>query len=134
MSAETGEQQASVLIPFAFTAGILAFAWIGIHDVAGVIVFCVMYGFFSGAIVSLPPTALVMLSPDLSVVGTRMGMCFCFAGFGLLIGNPIAGAILDSGAAFTGLEAFSGTAVACRSVFIGLALVAHRWAKATTDF
>lgn len=31
----------------------------------------------------------------MSLVGTRMGMSFTFAGFGLLIGDPIAGAILN---------------------------------------
>ncbi|PKX91449.1 MFS general substrate transporter [Aspergillus novofumigatus IBT 16806] len=49
----------------------------------GTIVFACLYGFFSGRF------------PNMSIVGTRMGMCFTFAGLGLLIGNPIAGALLD---------------------------------------
>ena len=122
-----------VLIPFTFVAGILSLAWIGIHDLAGIVVFCVLYGFFSGAIVSLPPTALVALSPDLSVIGTRMGMCFSFAGFGLLIGNPIAGALLSSKSGFSGLEAFSGATVIAGFTFIALALMMHLKGKAIED-
>ncbi|KAH7250789.1 major facilitator superfamily domain-containing protein [Fusarium solani] len=85
----------NTLIPMAMGATILAFAWIGIHNIAGTIVFAVLFGFVSGAIVSLPPTVVVRMTPDVSVIGTRMGMCFTFAGFGLLIGNPIAGSLLN---------------------------------------
>lgn len=117
----------NVLTPFTFIAAVLAFAWIGISNLPGIIIFCILYGFFSGAIVSLPPTALVTLSPDLSVIGTRMGMCFSFAGFGLLIGNPIAGALLNSSSAgFTGLKAFSGASVLAGFIFLVLAMWSHK--------
>lgn len=85
----------NTIIPISLVAAILAFAWMGIHNIASAIVFSILYGYASGAIVSLPPTAIARLTPDLSVLGTRMGMCFIFAGLGLLIGNPIAGALLD---------------------------------------
>ncbi|KAL2861872.1 major facilitator superfamily domain-containing protein [Aspergillus pseudodeflectus] len=85
----------NTIVPMAFSTSILAFAWIGIRNVAGTLVFSVLYGFFSGAIVSLPTTILASLTSDMSVLGTRMGMSFSFAGLGLLIGNPIAGALLD---------------------------------------
>ena len=78
-------------------AALLAFIWIGIHNAAGLIVFASMYGFFSGTFVSLPPAAIVSISPSLDVVGTRMGMSFGVASLGLLIGTPIAGAILAHG-------------------------------------
>ncbi|KAJ5640871.1 MFS monocarboxylate transporter [Penicillium herquei] len=85
----------NTLIPVNLIATIMAFAWMGIHNEAGAIVFACIYGFASGAIVSLPPTILLRLSPNLAIVGTRMGMAFTFAGLGLLIGNPIAGALLN---------------------------------------
>lgn len=116
----------NVLIPFILVAGGLIFAWIGIHNLAGVIVFCILFGFFSGSIVSLPPTALVTLSPDLSVIGTRMGMCFSFAGLGLLIGNPIAGAILAGRSGFTGLKAFSAATVIAGFVCMVMAWLKHK--------
>ena len=116
----------NVLLPFVFCASVLAFAWIAIGNLAGIIVFCVLYGFFSGSIVSLPPTALAALSPDPSRVGTRMGMSFSFAGFGLLLGSPIAGAILETRAGFTGTSAFGAGAVMVGFIFMVLAVVAHQ--------
>ena len=85
----------NAIIPCAVAAAILSFAWLGITNAPGLWTFSVLYGFFSGAIVSLPATVVALLSPDLSLVGTRMGMSFTFAGFGFLIGNPIAGTLLN---------------------------------------
>jgi predicted MFS family arabinose efflux permease len=85
----------NTVIPISFSAAVLAFAWIGIRHEAGTIVFAIFYGFASGAIVSLPPTILARLTSNMSILGTRMGMSFTFAGLGLLIANPIAGALLD---------------------------------------
>lgn len=44
--------------------GILMFALINLSSLGGVIVIALLYGFFSGAFVSLPPTCFVKLSPD----------------------------------------------------------------------
>lgn len=85
----------NTIVPIGFIAAALAFAWIGIRNEAGTIVFAILYGFASGAIVSLPATILARLTSNMSILGTRMGMCFTLAGLGLLIGNPIAGALLD---------------------------------------
>ncbi|KAJ5712426.1 hypothetical protein N7493_008894 [Penicillium malachiteum] len=82
-------------VPMSLIASILAFAWIGIHDGAGAIVFACIYGFSSGAILSLPPTIVARLTPNVNIMGTRMGFSFAFAGTGLLIGNPLAGALLE---------------------------------------
>lgn len=35
------------------------------------------------------------MTQDLKELGTRMGTCFGVASFGLLAGNPIAGALVD---------------------------------------
>lgn len=78
-------------------AAIVAYCWLAISNTPGVIVFCVLYGFFSGTFVSLQPTAVVTLSPSLGVFGTRMGMNTCFCGLGILVGNPVAGAIMGGG-------------------------------------
>ncbi len=108
----------NMLLPCAAISSLLAFCWIAISSKAGLIIFCILYGFFSGTFVSLPPTTVVSLSPSLAVVGTRMGMSFAFAGFGLLVGSPVAGAILGSGTNFTGVQAFCGGTVAAASVAV----------------
>jgi predicted MFS family arabinose efflux permease len=84
----------NVLIPLTAGASVLTFGWIGIHKGAGLIVFCVLYGFCQGPFVSLPPTIVATLSPDLRSIGVRLGMMLAISGFGSLIGEPVAGAIL----------------------------------------
>ena len=101
----------NVLIPCSLAASALCFGWIGILNTPGIIILAVLYGFFSGAFVSLPPSAIVSLSPDLGLIGTRMGMCFGITAFGILIGSPVAGAILNSIGRFLGLELFAGCTV-----------------------
>ena len=105
--------------------GILIFCWIPIQNISGVIPFAILYGFFSGAVVSLPPTVLIAISPDLSKIGTRLGMSFSFAGFGLLVGNPMAGALLQSKFHYVGLQVFSGTVVLLGCALLGSAALVH---------
>ncbi|PYI05354.1 MFS general substrate transporter [Aspergillus sclerotiicarbonarius CBS 121057] len=109
----------NMLLPTSIMAGILGFVWISVHNAGGMIVFCIFYGFFSGTFVSLPPTAVVTLSPSLSVVGARMGMNFVIASTGLLIGTPIGGLLLDHG--WVALQAWCGACVLMAALFIFLA-------------
>jgi MFS family permease len=115
----------NMLIPCSLISAILALCWIAIDDVAGLAIFGVLYGFFSGTFVSLPPSTVASLSPDLKQVGTRMGMSFSFAGLGLLIGNPIAGAIinLETGD-FIKAQIFCGVVVAAAGVVMIFARIA----------
>ena len=46
-----------------------------------------LYGLFSGALVSLPPTIFVHLTKNRAVIGTRMGMGFAIISIGLLVGK-----------------------------------------------
>lgn len=113
----------NMLLPCAAISASLAFCWIAISSKAGLVVFSILYGFFSGTFVSLPPTTVVSLSPNLAVVGTRMGMSFTFSGFGLLVGNPVAGAILGSGTDFVGVQVFCGGTVVAATIAVFLARV-----------
>ncbi|KAJ5747706.1 MFS general substrate transporter [Penicillium nucicola] len=76
--------------------GALMFALVNLSGLAGMVVVSLLYGFFSGAFVSLPPTCFVHLSPDRSLIGTRMGMGYAVMTIGNLIGTPVAGAILQN--------------------------------------
>ncbi|KAI1105737.1 MFS general substrate transporter [Jackrogersella minutella] len=90
-------------------ASVLAFGWFGVGDLAGTVVFALLFGFFNGGVTSLPPSAVVSLTPDLSRLGTRMGMVFSSMGLAVLVGTPIAGAILtdvDDDALWKGLIGF----------------------------
>ncbi|KAH9992527.1 MFS general substrate transporter [Russula compacta] len=85
----------NMLIPCTLACGVLAFTWIAVHENGGLIAFAILYGFFSGAFVSLPPSTITSLSNDLSKVGTRLGMSFGICGIGVLIGSPVGGALLN---------------------------------------
>jgi MFS family permease len=85
----------NTIIPCTLMCGALLIAWTAVHSTGALIVFALLYGFFSGSFVSLPPSVLVALSPDLSKVGTRIGMSFSVSSLGVLIGSPVGGALLN---------------------------------------
>ncbi|KAF2398261.1 MFS general substrate transporter [Trichodelitschia bisporula] len=84
----------NMILPCALMSGVLILTLMAVHNVGGMITFTVLFGFFSGTFVSLPPSIIVHLSPNRGLIGTRMGMCFSATAIGVLIGAPIAGAIL----------------------------------------
>ncbi|SJX61518.1 related to MCH4-monocarboxylate transporter [Sporisorium reilianum f. sp. reilianum] len=76
-------------------AAIAAYAWLSVDSVAKLVLFCLFYGAFSGSYVSLQGPTVAMLTADKSRLGSRMGTFCLFAAVGILIGNPVAGAIID---------------------------------------
>ena len=76
-------------------SAVLMYVWTAIRSLAGLVVFCILYGFLSGAVVSMPVTVVASLVPGLHLLGTWMGMAFCFCGLGMLVGNPIAGTLIS---------------------------------------
>ncbi|MCJ1386091.1 hypothetical protein MMC17_009216 [Xylographa soralifera] len=119
----------NMLIPCAMVASVLCFGWIGITDVPGIVVFALLYGFFSGGFVSLPPTCIMSLSPHLGVVGTRMGMCFGLTSFGILIGTPVSGALLTTTGSWKGTQVFAGATVLLALICLLVARVAKHGLK-----
>jgi predicted MFS family arabinose efflux permease len=85
----------NTMAPCAVICAVLVFGWIGIHTLGGLIAFAILYGFFVGSYVSLANNGVLNLTSDLKVFGTRLGMSFTVTGFGVLIGNPIAGALIN---------------------------------------
>ncbi len=67
------------------------------------------------------------MSPNLAVLGARMSMAFMSAGTGLLVGTPVAGAILATGDGddWIMLQVWSGSLL----VLSGLCMVGARVAK-----
>ncbi|PYH82956.1 MFS monocarboxylate transporter [Aspergillus uvarum CBS 121591] len=98
----------NVLLPAATATAILAFAWIGVHNVPGIIVLSVLYGLCSGGFVSLPPVVMASITKDIRDLGTRLGMLFAVTSIGLLIGTPIGGAILSNTGTYLGVQLFTG--------------------------
>lgn len=97
----------NMLTPAVIITTILAFVWIRVHTVAGIIVLSVLYGFFSGGFVSLPPVVMASMTPDVRDLGTRLGMIFAITSISLLIGTPIGGAILSDTHEYVGVQLFT---------------------------
>jgi hypothetical protein len=86
----------NVLIPIMFCCGFLTLVWIAIRNIPGMIVFAVLFGFCSGGFVALAAPSVAGLTKDLHQIGSRMGTCFFFGAFGILIGSPVAGALVQN--------------------------------------
>lgn len=103
------------------------FSWTAIHNVADFVVFSVMFGFILGMLVAALSAAisLPVLAPSMSVVGTRLGTLWMFGSVGVLIGAPIAGAIVDvQRGYFVPGQCFAGAMVAAASLCLLTPLVA----------
>ncbi|KAB5583438.1 major facilitator superfamily transporter [Coniochaeta sp. 2T2.1] len=103
------------------TAGIFTLAlWIPAHSDGSIIAYAVIYGFFSGAYVSLIGALVAQISP-LQEIGYRSGVVFLTCSIPGLVTNPIAGQILENTASgWTGLKAFSGVMLIGGSLILGV--------------
>ena len=102
----------NIIGPCCTIVGVLILCLLGVTNQGGVIVVAILSGFFSGALIGLPPLCFVALTKDKSKIGTRIGMGFGMISFGVLAGGPAGGAILNrsGGSDWTGLWAFGGVA------------------------
>ena len=113
-----------------FFNAVLTFCLIAIRNEPGLIVYTVLYGFFAGAFMGLPAAGVATLSPDRGKIGTRLGMTLAFVGVGVLISNPVAGAILGARDDWVGLIVWCGVLLSASA----LSVVASRVAKVGLQF
>ncbi|KAF8903400.1 major facilitator superfamily domain-containing protein [Mucidula mucida] len=98
-----------VYIPSVAAAGVVALVTMVCKSSASIIVFCILYGFFSGTAVSLFFPAVLSLDPDMTRSGLRLAMASVPVGLASLVGTPIAAAIVGdshkwwAGSVFTGV-------------------------------
>ncbi|KAF2719374.1 MFS general substrate transporter [Polychaeton citri CBS 116435] len=85
----------NVITPGAIVVSILLFCMLAVKSAAAIIVVAILFGFFSGIFIALPPLLFVILTPDKSKIGTRIGMGFALLGIGVLCGGPGGGGILQ---------------------------------------
>ena len=111
-----------ILLTSVVASAVLLFGWIGIYSVASFVVFCVLFGIFSGVLISANPLVIAhpVVSPTPSVIGTWMGMQWFATSVGVLVGPPIAGLIEGHGGSngFLGLQTFSGVGMEVGAAFL----------------
>jgi len=110
----------NVLVPVAFINAVLVFAMFGVTSTASVIIFSILYGFFSGAFISLLPPAVAAFSRNMEEIGIRMGLSYFLTSFALLTGTPISGALLGTDVHWFRPIVFSGVTIAVGSAFLVL--------------
>ncbi|KAK2740298.1 hypothetical protein FQN57_006178 [Myotisia sp. PD_48] len=89
-------------------SGIMTFCWVACTSLASILVFSVIFGFFSGAMIGLFPTTIAMTAPHPNQIGTYIGMTMGCVGLFCLTGSPMMGAIVATYDSFTPAIVLSG--------------------------
>jgi predicted MFS family arabinose efflux permease len=117
--------QFNVLSFACFACSILIWSWLKITSAAGLIVFSVLYGMFSGAVISTMISSIPLLANHPSEIGTYIGMMSGVVSFAALTGAPIDGAMVNKYDSFTQATIFSGAVALAGSVLVLAARFAH---------
>jgi MFS family permease len=86
----------AVFGPAGILCGVLTLCLMAVTNLGCVISIALLYGFFSGVYVALPPVCFVRLTADKSKIGTRIGMGFAFTSVAVLTGGPGGGGVLGT--------------------------------------
>jgi len=114
----------NLMIPLSLIAGLILLAWVAVTNHSGILVFDVFYGVFMTAAQGMLPLSLGSLTSDLSKMGVRIGMVFSILGFAILIGNPLAGALISlDGGKYLYAQMYAGSVLAVGVVFLAAARV-----------
>ncbi|GAA6048322.1 hypothetical protein JCM3770_000948 [Rhodotorula araucariae] len=85
-----------ILTPQCFISGVLIFLFLPMcKSTAGLVVFTILFGFSSGAYVSMMPATVASLTKDMRQVGHRTATLFLIVSIAALTGTPITGAIIS---------------------------------------
>lgn len=124
-----GRYNAMIVTSFLSTILVLGL-WLPARGNAPYIVFAALFGFSSGAFVSLAPALVAQIS-DVRQIGVRTGSMFAVISVAALVGNPIGGVLIsEENGDYTHLQIFCGVVmlagsccfVAARASLAGLKL------------
>ena len=113
-------------------SGVLVLAmWLPATGNVPLILFAALYGFGSGAFVSLLPAMIAQIS-DIKEIGLRIGNEFAIISFAALVSNPIGGALIDHDhGRFRALQIWCGVVLIAGSAFFILARISLAGLKLT---
>lgn len=101
--------------------GVLLLCWPAMRSTASIIAFSVLYGFFSGGIISLMSPCFAHVTPHMNQFGTYLGMAMIILSAAGLTGTPIFGAMIHSYGSYLPSSIFSGVMMLLGSFMIGIA-------------
>jgi MFS family permease len=107
------------MIIFTIISGVLSLGlWLPGMGNAPLIVFAALYGLTSGTVLSIFPALVAQIS-DVRELGARTGALYAVSSFGVLVGSPIAGAIVTrENGGFSGLKIFCGVTLLVGAAFV----------------
>lgn len=108
----------NLIIFYTISVGIVFFSWLAVDSISGLWAWAVVQGVFNAGIQALFPVVLTSLTDDPKKMGIRSGMGFTTAGFAVLIGPPIAGALVERmNGSYVGLQVFGGAVMVLSAGF-----------------
>ncbi|ORX40509.1 major facilitator superfamily domain-containing protein [Kockovaella imperatae] len=113
-----------------FASGIIAYSIFGAGTPGGLIAVAILYGFFSGAYVSLISPALIAFANNHTEIGLRVGFGFMAVSLAALSGTPITGALLDRYGFYAPII-WSGTTITAGGVLFCYSNLRFRQKKGT---
>lgn len=112
----------NVLMLTALLSGVLVFVALCLQSAAGTIVWATAFGIVAGAFMGLPAAGVVSISRSRERIGARLGMTLGAVGCGVLVAEPIAGAILGtSSGGWPGVLGWCGALLLVGSIFMAAA-------------
>ena len=101
----------NTVLPISWTLIIVTWCWIAVRNTGGLYAWVVLYGMNVSALQCLIPPICATLTPDMRMIGSRIGMVFSMMGFAGLSGPPIGGAIQQAmGGRYLGAQIWSASA------------------------
>ncbi|KAL2870560.1 MCT family MFS transporter [Aspergillus lucknowensis] len=110
-------------IIFTFLSGLIALCWTKATSVAGLAVFCVAYGFTSGAILSLQQACAAQIATP-QTIGLTVGAFMASASFSAMANVPISGELVGK-YGYLALSIYSGVSLLVGSLLLLLARFAQ---------
>lgn len=110
----------NVLFVSSVVAGILLFCWIVVDSIGGLYAWDAFFGFAAGGIQALTLASASSFTPDMSKVGSRVGVAFIALGLSGLIGPPCGGALIRDGS-WLSTQIFAGVAMMTGSAALAVA-------------
>ena len=116
----------NVLLVSSAVAAILLYCWIAMGSITALYVWDVLYGFAAGSIQALTLTSASSLTPDMSKVGSRVGLAFVVLSLAGLTGPPIGGALIAlHHQSYLSAQLFAGVVMTAGTIVLALARLAQ---------